>query len=82
MSKDYLDKMCKLLKSIYGLKEAFRSWKKRFDKVIRSFDFVQNENKPCVYRKVSESAITFLALYMNDIVIIGNNVGMLSTGKT
>ena len=34
-----------------------------------------------MYRKVSGSAITFLVLYIDDILIIGNDVGMLSTIK-
>ena len=42
--------VCKLHKSIYGLKQASRSWNKCFDKVIKSFGFDQNEKEPCVYR--------------------------------
>ena len=34
-----------------------------------------------MYRKVSGSAITFLVLYVDDILIIGNDVGMLYTVK-
>ena len=34
-----------------------------------------------MYRKVNGSAITFLVLYVVDILIIGNDVGMLSTVK-
>ncbi|KAJ8459513.1 hypothetical protein OPV22_032439 [Ensete ventricosum] len=81
VSKESPDKVCKLLRSIYGLKQASRSWNTRFDEVIRSYDFVKNEDEPCVYRKVSGSAITFLVLYVDDILIIGNDVGMLSTVK-
>ena len=44
--------VCKFHKSIYGLKQALRSWNKRFVKVIKYFDFDQNEEKPCVYRKM------------------------------
>ena len=70
-----------MLRSIYGLKQASRSWNIRFDEAIRSYDFVKNEDEPCVYRKVSGSAISFLVLYVDDILIIGNDVGMLSTVK-
>ncbi|CAL9098002.1 unnamed protein product [Musa textilis] len=59
-----------------------RSWNIRFDEAIKSYDFVKNEDEPCVYRKLSGSTITFLVLYVDNILIIGNDVGMLSTVKT
>ena len=33
-------KVCKLQRSIYGLKQASRSWNLRFDEVIKGFGFV------------------------------------------
>ena len=35
-------KVCKLLKSIYGLKQASRSWNLRFDETIKTYGFKQN----------------------------------------
>ena len=72
----------RMLISIYGLKQASRSWNIRFYAAIRSYDFVKNEDESCVYRKVSGSAITFLVLYVDDMLIIRNDVGILSTVKT
>jgi hypothetical protein len=34
-------KICKLRKSIYGLKQASRSWNIRFDEVIKEFGFIK-----------------------------------------
>ena len=64
VSKDYPNKVCRLLRSIYGLKKASQSWNIRFDEAIKSYDFIKNEDEPCVYRKLSGSAITFLVLYV------------------
>ena len=73
--------VCKLNKSIYGLKQASRSWNIRFDQAVKSFGFVQNVNEPSVYKKDEESAVVFLILYVDDILLIGNDVGVLSTVK-
>ena len=74
-------KICKLQRSIYGLKQASRSWNIRFDETIKEFEFIKNEDDPCVYKKVSGSAIVFLVLYVDDILLIGNNVPLLTEVK-
>ncbi|KAJ8768777.1 hypothetical protein K2173_023681 [Erythroxylum novogranatense] len=51
------EKVCKLQKSIYGLKQASRSWNIRFDEVIKEFGFSQNPDEYCVYKKVNGTAI-------------------------
>ncbi|KAA3464018.1 gag/pol protein [Gossypium australe] len=43
-------KVCKLLRSIYGLKQASFSWNQRFDQVIKTFGFEQNNDEPCAYK--------------------------------
>jgi hypothetical protein len=76
------DKVCKLQRSIYGLKQTSRSWNLRFDQVIKSFGFVPNCYEACIYKKVSGSSVTFLVLYVDDILIIGNDIGMLNDAKS
>ena len=65
-------KVCKLQRSIYGLKQASRSW---------NIHFIKNPDDSCVYKKVSGSKITFLILYVDDILLIGNDNGMLQSVK-
>ncbi|GJZ41623.1 retrotransposon protein, putative, ty1-copia subclass [Tanacetum coccineum] len=75
-------KVCKLQRSIYGLKQASRRWNKIFDEEIKKFDFSQNLDEPCVYQKASGSNVTFLVLYVDDIIIMGNNIPMLQSVKS
>ncbi|KAK9000628.1 hypothetical protein V6N11_081117 [Hibiscus sabdariffa] len=75
-------KVCKLQRSIYGLKQASRSWNLRFNKAIQEFGFIRNEDEPCVYKKFSGSIVSFLILYVDDILIIGNDVPTLQSIKT
>ncbi|GJU79436.1 retrotransposon protein, putative, ty1-copia subclass [Tanacetum coccineum] len=74
-------KVCKLQRSIYGLKQASRSWNKRFDEEIKRFGFSQNLDEPCVYQKASGSNITFLIFYVDDIIIMGNHIPSLQSVK-
>ncbi|KAK9044561.1 hypothetical protein V6N11_058459 [Hibiscus sabdariffa] len=74
-------KVCKLQRSIYGLKQASRSWNLCFNDVIKEFGFIRNEDEPCVYKKFSGSIVSFLILYVDDILIIGNDIPTLQSVK-
>jgi hypothetical protein len=75
------NKVCKLQRSIYGLKQASQSWNLCFDEVIKGFGFVQNIEESCIYKKMSGSSVSFLVLYVDDILLIGNDVQMLNSVK-
>ena len=75
------NKVCKLQRSIYGLVQASRSWNIRFDKMIKAFGFTQTYGEACVYKKVSGSSVAFLILYMDDILLIGNDTEFLNSLK-
>ena len=64
------------------MKQASCSWNIRFDDIIKSYDFIKNEDDSCVYKKISGSAVTFIVLYVDDILLIRNDVDMLSVVKT
>ena len=51
IAKNQEHMICKLKRSIYGLKQASRSWNIRFDQTIKSFGFEQNLDEPCVYKR-------------------------------
>ena len=73
--------VCKLKRSIYGLKQTSRSWKIKFDQAIKSFGFEQNLDEPCVYKRHQDKVVVFLVLYVDDILLIGNDVGVMSLVK-
>ncbi|GJT73365.1 retrotransposon protein, putative, ty1-copia subclass [Tanacetum coccineum] len=77
----YPNRVCKFKRSIYGLKQAFKQWNKCIDDEIKKFGFTQNQDEPCVYQKSSGSYVTFLILYVDDILIMGNNIPMLQDVK-
>ena len=36
----------------------------RFDEAIKSYEFIEDKDEPCVYKKICQSAITFVVLYV------------------
>ena len=75
-------KICKLCRSIYGLKQASRRWNIHFDQTVKEFGFIQNEDESCVYKKVSGSHVAFVVLYVDDILLIGNDIPSLQAVNT
>ncbi|KAA0058181.1 gag/pol protein [Cucumis melo var. makuwa] len=74
-------KICKLNLSIYGLKQASRSWNIRFDTAIKSYGFDQSVDEPCVYKRIINNLIAFLVLYVDYILLTGNDIGLLTDIK-
>ena len=66
-------KVCKLHRSIYGLKQSSRQWYLRFHKAILTYDFKMIEEDHCVYVKRSNDKLEILSLYVDDILIVGND---------
>ena len=75
------NKMCKLQRSINGLVQASQSWNVRFDELIKAYGFIQTFGKACIYKKVSGRSVAFLILYVDDILLIGNDIEILDSIK-
>ncbi|GKB53113.1 putative RNA-directed DNA polymerase [Tanacetum coccineum] len=80
-NEKYPKRVCKLQKAIYGLKQASRSWNLCFHEKVTQFGFSRSEDESCVYVKVSGSVVVFLVLYVDDILLIGNDIPTLQSVK-
>lgn len=70
-SKDGKELVCKLKKSIYGLKQASNEWNKEVSNTIQSFGFNQCKSDTCVYVKRSiKNNVVILAIFVDDIIVI------------
>ncbi|PNX82538.1 putative retrotransposon Ty1-copia subclass protein, partial [Trifolium pratense] len=70
--------VCKLNKSIYGLKQASRQWYLKFDQVVTSFGFKENASDQCIYLKTSGSNFIILVLYVDDILLASSCINLLN----
>ena len=80
------DFVCKLKKSLYGLKQSPRMWNKTIDDFMISLGFDKCESDHCVYvmRKVGEDGsdnLVFVVIYVDDLIIACNSSALLSTIK-
>ena len=66
--------MCKLCRSLYGLKQSPRVWFERFSSVVQEFGMLRNEADHSVfYHHNSSSQCIYLVVYVDDIVITGSD---------
>ena len=70
--------MCKNLRNQYM---AFRQWYLKFNDTITSFGFNKNIVDQCIYLMVSGSKFIFLILYVDDIFLATNDIGLLNKTK-
>ncbi|KAL0445498.1 UNVERIFIED_CONTAM: hypothetical protein Slati_1677700 [Sesamum latifolium] len=52
-----------------------------FDEVIWGYNFIKNDYDSCIYKKINGSSVAYLVLYVDDILLIGNDVKMLGDIK-
>ena len=66
--------VCKLKKSLYGLKQSPRQWYKRFDTFMLSQGFKRSNYDSCVYLKTVNGSTIYLLLYVDDMLIAAKSM--------
>ncbi|CAL9000181.1 unnamed protein product [Prunus brigantina] len=65
--------VCRLHKSLYGLKQALRSWFRKFSSAICGIGFKQSRADYSLFTHVQGSSLTIILLYVDDMIITGND---------
>jgi len=56
------EKVLRLNKAIYGLKQSGREWNATLDGVLKSIDFKALESEPCLYKARRNSVLVIVAV--------------------
>jgi hypothetical protein len=68
------DLVCKLKRSLYGLKQSPRQWYKRFDSFMLTHGFERSQYDSCVYIKFVNGSPIYLLLYVDDMLIAAKSM--------
>ncbi|KAK9065501.1 hypothetical protein SSX86_014902 [Deinandra increscens subsp. villosa] len=74
-------RVCKLVKSLYGLKQAPRQWNEKLTKTLVEIGFAQSKNDYSLFVKSEKGSICVLLVYVDDIILTGNNLSALEEVK-
>ena len=73
VAKGFEDYVCKLKRSIYGLKQSARCWNAELDKKLKNMGFNQCKSDPCIYIKETKEGYCVIAVYVDDLIVGGEN---------
>jgi Reverse transcriptase (RNA-dependent DNA polymerase) len=65
--------VCRLHHPLYGLKQAGREWYKKLNNTLTKYNLLQSDVDHCVYIKQQENKITILTMWVDNILIAGND---------
>jgi Reverse transcriptase (RNA-dependent DNA polymerase) len=71
----------RLKKALYGLKQAPRAWYLLVTSVLIDFGFTKCVSDPCIYILKSGKDMVMIGVYVDDILIAGNNRSLINEVK-
>ena len=77
-----IGRVCHLRKSLYGLKQSPCAWFGKFNEVIEKFGMPKSKSDHYVFYRNSQASIILLVVYVDDIIIIGNDMAGISSLKS
>ena len=75
-------KVCCLKKALYGLKQSPRAWFDRFTKAIQQHGYKHAQADHTLFYKLVGKKITIMIVYVDDIIVTGNDVGKIESIKS
>ena len=73
--------VCKLEKGLYGLKQAARCWYQLLNDYVHKVGYQQCSSDPCIYLKRVGKSVIYLAIYVDDLLILSNDIQLLEQEK-
>ena len=75
-------KVCRLRKSLYGLKQASRNWYQKFTSALFELGFKQSHADHSLFLYKKSGVFVAALIYVDDVIIVGNNQDKIQETKT
>ncbi|KAB2628158.1 hypothetical protein D8674_032953 [Pyrus ussuriensis x Pyrus communis] len=75
-------RVCKLHKSLYGLKQASRQWFIKLSCALRKVGYQQSKADYSLFVRNHDGKFTALLVYVDDIILAGNNIQAIEDTKS
>lgn len=72
-SKEGETRVCRLHKSLYGLRQASRNWYKKFTQALLAFGFRQSNADHSLFTFAKGGTYTLALIYVDDVILAGDN---------
>ncbi|KAL0427173.1 UNVERIFIED_CONTAM: Retrovirus-related Pol polyprotein from transposon TNT 1-94 [Sesamum latifolium] len=73
--------VCRLKRSLYGLKQASRQWNQEFTSKLVSYGFTQSANDHCLFIRGFGTTFVALLIYVDDVLLTGPSLDLLTSVK-
>ena len=71
---DGTGRVCMLVKTLYGLKQAGREWNQEFDSKLRRRGYVRLRSDPCVYIWCVDEDFVIITVWVDDLLLFATTI--------
>jgi hypothetical protein len=75
------DKVLCLDKALYGLRQAQRAWNSNLDETLATIGFSHSASEHAVYTRGKGASQLLVGVYVDNLIITGNNADEITTFK-
>ena len=80
--EDGTERVCLLVKTLYGLKQAGREWNIEFDTKLQRCGYMQLCCNPCVYIWCVNDDFVIITVWVDDLLIFTTTVDLMTKAKS
>jgi hypothetical protein len=81
MTPSKQNQVCKLVRSLYGLKQASRKWNENLTSLLLNHNYTQSTSDHSLFMKKTATSFTVLVVYVDGVIIVGDSLSEFQSIK-